>query len=290
MVTLARMLLWLLSRVPDRWLARWTPRLGRMYLALSKRARRVTTRNLAAAYPKRELQEILRMADESAGHVVRGVVEAGRQWFWDEQRLRAQVNDVHGFEHLETRPGQGLLFIVPHFGAWELMGLYMQQTHDIAILYKPPSHAGLNREIQRRRARFGATVVPATGKGLRTLLTHLKAGKAAAVLPDQRPKAGDGRIAPFFGIPTLTGVLVPRLLQRTGAHAVFMGCRRDGPGHYSIHVIPAESELYSEDMDTALAALNRGVERVVALDPVQYLWTYKRFKTEPGRHSAFYDD
>lgn len=282
--------MWLLSRIPDRWLARWGPRVGHLYLSLSGRARRVATRNLAAVYPHKDEAEVRRMADESAGHVVRGVAEAGRAWFWSEERLRAQVTGVNGWEHLERPPGRGLLFVVPHFGAWELMGLYFQKTHDMAILYKPPGHAGLEREIVQRRARFGADVVPATGRGLKEVLSRLKSGGVAAVLPDQRPKAGDGRVVPFFGIPALTGVLVPRLLQRTGAHAVFMACRRDGPGQYSIHAIPAEPELYSEDTDTALAALNRGVERVVALDPVQYLWTYKRFKTEAGRHSVFYDD
>ena len=50
----------------------------------------------------------------------------------------------------------------------------------------------------------------------------------------------------------------------------------------------ADEDVYSADMETSLAAVNRGVERCIALDPAQYLWSYKRFKTRPEGEEPFY--
>ena len=36
------------------------------------------------------------------------------------------------------------------------------------------------------------------------------------------------------------------------------------------------------------AAVNRGVEQCIAVDPVQYLWSYKRFRAQPEGQPPFY--
>jgi KDO2-lipid IV(A) lauroyltransferase len=41
-------------------------------------------------------------------------------------------------------------------------------------------------------------------------------------------------------------------------------------------------------MDTSLAAVNRAVEDCIAIDPAQYLWSYRRFKTQPEGVPDFY--
>ena len=47
--------------------------------------------------------------------------------------------------------------------------------------------------------------------------------------------------------------------------------------------------LAEEDLDTALAAVNRAVENCIAIDPAQYLWSYRRFKKQPEGAAPFYD-
>jgi KDO2-lipid IV(A) lauroyltransferase len=65
-------------------------------------------------------------------------------------------------------------------------------------------------------------------------------------------------------------------------------CERLERGHYRVSVIPAGEDLYSEDADLALAALNRGVEQCIAIDPAQYLWSYRRFRTRPEGERPVY--
>jgi KDO2-lipid IV(A) lauroyltransferase len=69
---------------------------------------------------------------------------------------------------------------------------------------------------------------------------------------------------------------------------VFAGCVRGDNGKFRIHVIPAEPAIADPDPDVALAALNRGVEAVIALAPDQYLWGYKRFRARPPGEERLY--
>ena len=41
---------------------------------------------------------------------------------------------------------------------------------------------------------------------------------------------------------------------------------------------PADPEIYSDDIETSVTALNRSIEACVAEKPEQYQWEYKRFK------------
>ena len=132
-------------------------------------------------------------------------------------------------------------------------------------------------------------MIPATASGLRKLYAHIRSGKGVGVLPDQQPSTGQGEFAPFYGNQALTGVLVPRLVKRTGCLVLATVCERLPGGRFRVHLVPVDDEIHSEDMVTALTALNGAVERCIAIDPAQYLWSYRRFKAQPEGAPLFYD-
>ena len=41
---------------------------------------------------------------------------------------------------------------------------------------------------------------------------------------------------------------------------------------------PADPDIYSDDLETSVAAMNRSIEHCVRDRPEQYQWEYKRFK------------
>jgi KDO2-lipid IV(A) lauroyltransferase len=113
---------------------------------------------------------------------------------------------------------------------------------------------------------------------VRTLYKRLASGGTVGILPDQKPRAGDGEFAPFFGRDALTMVLLPRLAARTGATVLFAFAERLAKGEgYRIHLLPAPSGVVEQDLALACAALNRGVEQCVELAFTQYQWHYKRY-------------
>jgi KDO2-lipid IV(A) lauroyltransferase len=256
----------------------------------STRLRSVAQTNVALCYPQLSAQERQDMAKSSIRHYARNALEVGMCWFWSPTRFARQFEPRQGEEYLQAaqQAPQGTLFLAPHFGAWEALGLDLSE-HLTATLFKPGKVEAINELLVDRRGRFGAQLVPANRRGLKALMDVLREGKGIGLLPDQEPRLGDGRFAPFFGVPALTGVLVPRLIQRTGAKVYFIACVRLPKQRFQVHVLPAEEDIYSTDMDTALAAVNRGVEACIALAPEQYLWAYKRFRArpegEPSRYS-----
>jgi len=124
--------------------------------------------------------------------------------------------------------------------------------------------------------------IRAEGAGVRKLYKRLSAGGVVGILPDQQPRQGEGEFAPFFDTPALTQVLLSRLAQRTGAQVLFAFAERlPCAAGFRIHFLPAPVGIAAEDLPTAVAALNRGVENCVRLAPEQYQWAYKRYSIRP---------
>ena len=258
MVYVVKFLLWLLSLMPAAmpyWLAE---RCAGLVMRLSPVKRHTTVRNLQRCYPDLDPELHERWLRESFKHYLSSVLETGHNWYWSVGKLQARcdgvVNEDAATEALAS--GRGIVVLAPHFGAWEYLGIYLQRLPDIAILYKPPAHPDLERALLGKRQRGGANLIPATPTGLRQLYAHIRAGKGAGVLPDQQPSRGQGRFAPFLGIPALTGVLVPRLVQRTNCLVLACACERLPRGRYRVHFLPVDEAIYSKDLTIALTAGN----------------------------------
>jgi KDO2-lipid IV(A) lauroyltransferase len=282
-----RMLSWMPAAMPY-WLAE---KGAGLWMRLSPGKRHTAERNLARCFPQMDDAERTRLVKDSFQHYLCSVLEAGRNWYWDLERLQSMCDEMRGAELAQESlaTGRGVVVLAPHFGAWEYLGMYLQKIPEIAILYKPPDNPALEQALLSKRRRGGANLIPANASGIRQLYAHIRAGRGAGVLPDQQPSKGKGHFAPFFGIPALTGVLVPRLVQRTGCIVLLVACERLPGGRYRVQLMRADDDIYSEDFETSLAAVNRGVERCIAIDPAQYLWSYKRFKTRPEGEEDFYN-
>jgi len=254
------------------------------------RLRRVTRLNLKAAYPEMDAKQRKKTGRASMTHYVKGIFEAGMLWHWPLERLNGLFDEVQGMEQVDEliSLGKGLIVAAPHYGSWEMLNLYLHSKGEAAILYKPSKHPDIDALLTEKRARAGAEMVAATGKGLRRMYQLLKEGYFVALLPDQEPTGGGGQFAPFFGIEALTGVLLPRMAKRTGAPVVFAVCERRKGGRYCVHLFTTDPSIYSENMREALTEVNRRIEQCIEVDREQYLWAYKRFRNRPEGEKSFY--
>jgi KDO2-lipid IV(A) lauroyltransferase len=257
---------------------------------LNSRRRQITRRNIELCYPGMDSKAQETLARKSLVHYVRNIIEAGILWFWSEQRILKFFDKTVGQTILDEarEAGNGVIIAAPHFGSWELCSLFLGDEFDGAVLYKRGRSATFNDLLHEKRTRTGIEMVPANRGGLKAILRHLKNGRAVGILPDQEPSFGDGEFAPMMGVNTLTGVLIPRLVRKTGAKVVFVACERTESGRFRVHFKAAEDDIASEDIHAALSALNRGVEDCIAISPAQYLWSYKRFRNRPQGEPPIY--
>ncbi|MBS0570679.1 MAG: lipid A biosynthesis acyltransferase [Proteobacteria bacterium] len=219
----------------------------------------------------------------------KGALELCKIWSGNPLAALELIREVRGGECFDAALAsrRGLIVAAPHLGCWELLNFWLCSRTPIAIAYRPPRRPEIEPLLIRARGALAAEQVRAEGAaGVRTLFKRLNAGGVVGILPDQQPKAGEGQFAPFFGTPALTMVLLSRLAQRTGAIVLFAFAERlpKGAG-FRIHIRPAPEGIADEDLPTAVAALNRGVEDCVRIAPEQYQWAYKRYSIRPRENS-----
>jgi len=199
------------------------------------------------------------------------------------------VRETHGLECLDEaiRAGKGIVFATPHLGAWELSAVAAAQRIPMTVLFRPPRVAAFEDLVGDARARLGLKPVPTSAAGVRALHRALQAGEAIGILPDQQPRGGNGVYAPFFGQPALTMTLLSRLAERTGATVIIAVMVRLPRGRgFRLRIWRAGERVADPDRLTAATAVNREVERAIALAPPQYMWNYKRFSRRDTAPSA----
>jgi KDO2-lipid IV(A) lauroyltransferase len=241
---------------------------------------RVARRNVELVFPGLDERGRRRMLRETLAETGKGIVELAAIWGRPPSTALRLVAAVEGQEKLDAALAQrrGVLVAAPHLGSWELLNFYLSSRAPMSVLYRVPQSAEFEALLTAARAGFGAAQIRADAAGVRVLFRHLKEGRLVGILPDQRPKGGEGEDAPFFGHPAKTMTLLCRLAQKTGAPVLLAFAERlpRGAG-FRIHFADAEPAIADADMIAAVAALNRGIESLTRLAPAQYQWTYKRF-------------
>ncbi len=264
--------------------------MGLLFFPFARRDRHIVHTNLAIAFP--QLSQLARygLAVKFFMNLGKTITELGALWLWERDRLLPLVQEVRGQAHLDQAlsEGRGVILLCPHWGAWEMMGLYWSACYGITNLYQPPDYPEIVDFVKQSRERMGASLVPTDLSGVRALLSALKDNQLIGILPDQDPGDTGGVFAPFFAKPANTIVLVGRLWQRSHSPVLFTVCERLSWGRgYRVHILPATSAIQDEDPITNATALNQGVEACIARDPAQYIWNYKRWKRQADGNRVY---
>lgn len=269
---------------------------GRGIYYANSRSAKVTATNIALCLPHLSAAEQTRLTRDSLRHTGQMMLESPAAWLGHIDRIGGWIKEVRNESLVNDALAahEGLIVMVPHIGNWELINVYFgkrspaQGDMKRAGLYAPPRKAWMRNIMAEIRGRFGNDMVPTTTKGLARIYRCLEDGGFTVILPDQVP--AHGLFAPFFGHDCLTDVLIPRLLQRTGARLVCCVIERLGLGKgFCITFSEPDPGIYSEDQATAVTALNKSVEQCVDEAVPQYQWEYKRFKERPAGELRVYN-
>jgi len=210
------------------------------------------------------------------GETGKAFLETFAIWFKDYSKLKNWYQDCTGWEHVESAlaKGQGIIFLTPHLGCFEITSLYYGQFHPITVLFRPPRQIWLMPLIRKGRQRGKVSLAPANAQGVKLLLQALKRGEAIGILPDQAPHEGEGEWAPFFGRRAYTMTLASKLAEKSGAQVLMaFGERLENGIGYHIHIKPIEQGGVNTP-----ALLNQEIEKAIGVCPSQYMWIYDRYK------------
>lgn len=258
--------------------------LGMISWTFKTQARKTTDTNLKICFPELTEDQHHRMIRSSLRHTGQTMMEIPLMWEWPVERCLELIREVEGEELLAEakKDGRGLLLLAPHLGNWELTGLYFSSRYRMAALYSPPHIREFEDYMIRVRGRIGSELVRGDRRGLARLITLLREGEVAGILPDQSPRGKGTAYAPFFGMDVRTMTLVSKLLQKSGAKPLMTFSERlkDGQG-FRLVIRECEPGIDDPDPIIATTALNKSIETVVREVPEQYQWEYKRFRHRP---------
>jgi len=219
----------------------------------------------------------------------RNIVESGKAgtelipvWFRPVApavKLVVSAEPIALVEAAERRE-RGVIYLTPHLGCFDAAALWAAQRRPITVLYRPPKMKALQPLIEAGRGRDRVQLAPANLAGVRLLLKALRRGEAVGILPDQVPGTGEGVWVDFFGRPAYTMTLAGKLAQATGATILMAAAVRLPRGEgFAIHFTEFDGDIHVEN---GARDINVAIERMVRLEPSQYLWSYNRYKVPAG--------
>lgn len=239
--------------------------------------------NLRLAYPGMESSARIKLAHAVIYNETQSLALTLKCWSKPPSWSIRRIHTVHNAYLLERAlaSNRGTLAVVPHLGVWEVMSAWLCQKSQPTILYKPTGRASLDALVKRARQKMGARLVPTDASGVKAVFATLKQGGFSIVLPDHVPHPTGGVIAPFFGVPTLSGTLCTKLAQKTNCHLIGLACIPQGRA-LSIYCYELKDpDLYHKDAAIGARAMNEALQRIISPHKAHYLWSYRRFKHIP---------
>ncbi|MCS6851823.1 MAG: hypothetical protein NZ700_11720 [Gemmataceae bacterium] len=259
------------------WIAYWVDR----------RHRTVAHENLRHAFPHLaadERETLVRAVYQHFGTMLVEIMQMPRLLSARTWRRHMELPQGRLFVEwcLQDRP---LMFVLSHFGNWELggyiMGLLGFPVHAIA---RPLDNRFAEAYLRRWRERTGGKILAKKGdfERMDALLAH---GGRLATLADQDAGAR-GPFVEFFGRPASTHKAVALLSLEHSVPLLVIGVRRLGaPMRYQMVVedviLPEEYHGQPDAVRAMTQRFTTAIERLVRRSPEQYFWLHRRWKHQP---------
>jgi KDO2-lipid IV(A) lauroyltransferase len=248
--------------------------------------RDVVERQIAAAFPGLDHDEVLRIARQSYEHLGRTTIETALLGRLGNRAVLDLFEGADNWACVERAMagGKGLIFVTGHLGNWELGGAYLAARGiGLDVVVRNQENPLFDSYITRTRERLGMTVVR-DSEAVRRTPRSLKAGRAIAFLSDQGVLGLASTFVPFFGRPAKTPRGPAVFALRLKVPVVFGTAIRQPSGKYRISFEPVtvqDTGNRERDVDAVVAEYTKTLERWVRKAPEQYFWHHRRWKRQP---------
>ena len=121
-------------------------------------------------------------------------------------------------------------------------------------------------------------------RDVKGLLRALNDKEACVYLPDQDYGRNKSLFVPFFAVKetaTTTGTLIFAKKRNTKTLMMIPRRNADDSG-YTIEVSAPLEGFPSDNVEHDLIKVNQELEKAIMVQPEQYMWLHRRFKTRPN--------
>lgn len=263
--------------------------LGFVAFHCARRRRHIVDVNLKLAFPQWSLNERKKQVRQTLFNNMLGLVEAANAYHKPAESYRDKTTFV-GLEVLQSAidEGRGVLLLGAHYSHLDLSGLLVSLVCHPSAIYRPNNNPLIDHYINKGRLTFMRSVIARTD--MRKIARALKNSEIVWYPPDQDFGKSHSVYAPFFNTNASTITVTSRLLKFNQSEVVVMSCSRDDSRErYTIEFQKLSQPIPTGDDVIDATRVNEALENCIRKAPTQYMWTHRRFKTQPDGRAKLYD-
>lgn len=287
-VHLLFLLLRILPAAARDWMAR---RLGPRMLQKRWRRRQIVEANLEIAFPDWSQAERDELQREFAFRFIRIALDLGDLW-WGSRQSLLDNTVFEGAEIVERllADGKPVILLGPHTIGLDIGGLALSCRFPILGLTSEAKSGLADWAFLRLRRRYCDEVIDRT-YSVRRMIKAIQDGKPLFYLPDEdHGHIKKSVFVPFFGRDTATLLGAGRLLALAAAAVCpFTTVWNHETGKYHVKIFEPVEALAGSDPVENCRLMRQQLERLIRLQPEDYLWTLRIFNNEKnGRANPKY--
>jgi len=247
-----------------------------LYIAPLKR-NKYSKINIDFCFPNKsesERKKIFKKNIMLSGHIL---TDTGISWFWSDERIKKNIKyKIIGLDKLlaEQSAEKGVLLFFKHSLHLELDSRIIGMHAKIYGVER--KHNSEYFQSIQNKGRLKSMVDVVDRKNTIRFMKWLKGGKTVLYAPDQDYGINKSRRVDFFKNPAATVSAPYKIIQRTKCKTYFLN------SYIKENKLCLDiEELNFNDIDELnfLEDLNKFIENKIKLNPQEYLWQHRRFKS-----------
>ena len=215
----------------------------------------------------------------------RVVFDTGIAWFWSDKRINKNISyKINGLELLlrYQKLNKGILLFFKHSLHLELDSRILAMNAEVFGVER--KHNSVYFESIQKNGRLKSMKDIADRNSTISFVRWLKNGKTVLYAPDQDYGLKKSDEIDFFGLPAATISAPLKIINKTECNYLFMNTYYEK----DCLIIDIEEPKFSKISSLIfMRDLNKYIENKIKLNPEEYLWQHRRFKSTLGKEKIY---
>ena len=259
--------------------------IGYLFLLSKNKRNRFSKVNINLCFPDLDTNSAYRIYKKNIILFGRVIFDTGIAWFWSDDRINKNIPyKINGLELLlrYQRLNNGVLLFFKHSLHLELDSRILAMNAEIFGVER--KHNSTYFESIQKNGRLKSMKGVADRNSTVSFVRWLKNGKTVLYAPDQDYGLKKSEQIDFFGLPAATISAPLKIINKTGCNYLFMNTYYEKDNL----VIDIEEPKFSTASSIMfMQDLNKYVENKIKLNPEEYLWQHRRFKSTLGKEKIY---
>ena len=239
---------------------------------------KITKVNIEIAYPDLSIKDVELTSKLSLRESIISGYETIYTWGRNDYNSNNKIFRITNNFLLNklNEKGEGLINVAIHNRSVDMLLKFINSQIFTVSLYKKLKNKSLEKFVKKDRESNGSISVETSIGGVRKILQALREKKAICFAADQVPQRGLGEYLKLFKREAYSTTLVQSLASKTLAPVLYFHLNSNKGNFLSLTIKQCDDDIYNKSKHLLL--LNKDIEKMINIRPIDYSWEYKRFK------------